>query len=88
MVLMVHLSEGAFIADVGFGVRVMDAPLEFKTGIDQRTAMGTFRLAEAEGLFWLSAKQPDGWRTMYAFNFEPQIPSDFELANYYTSTSG
>jgi N-hydroxyarylamine O-acetyltransferase len=24
---------------------------------------------------------------MYAFNLEPQIPSDFELANYYTSTS-
>jgi N-hydroxyarylamine O-acetyltransferase len=46
-----------------------------------------FRLVEADGLFWLSAKQPDGWRTMYAFNLEPQIPADFDLANYYTSTS-
>ena len=24
---------------------------------------------------------------MYAFNLEPQIPADFDLANYYTSTS-
>jgi N-hydroxyarylamine O-acetyltransferase len=24
---------------------------------------------------------------MYAFNLEPQIPADFELANYYASTS-
>jgi N-hydroxyarylamine O-acetyltransferase len=87
MLLLVDLPEGRFIADVGFGVCLMDAPLELKTGVDQRTAMGTYRLAEAEGLFWLSAKQPNGWRTMYAFNLEPQIPADFELANYYTSTS-
>ena len=87
MVLKVDLPEGSFIADVGFGVCVMDAPLEFTPGVEQRTAMGTFRLAEADGLFWLSAKQPAGWRTMYAFNLEPQIPADFELANYYTSTS-
>ena len=87
MLLLVDLPEGRFIADVGFGVCVMDAPLEFKIGVEQRTAMGTYRLAEAEGLLWLSAKQPNGWRTMYAFNLEPQIPADFELANYYTSTS-
>jgi N-hydroxyarylamine O-acetyltransferase len=82
MLLLVDLPDGRFIADVGFGVCVMDAPLELKIGVEQRTAMGTYRLAEAEGLFWLSAKQPNGWRTMYAFNLEPQIHADFELANY------
>jgi N-hydroxyarylamine O-acetyltransferase len=87
MLLRVDLPEGPYIADVGFGVCVIDAPIELKTGAEQRTAMGTFRLREAEGLCWLSAKQPNGWRIMYAFNLEPQIPSDFELANYYTSTS-
>jgi N-hydroxyarylamine O-acetyltransferase len=58
-----------------------------KTDIEQRTAMGTYRLTEADGLFSLSAKQPAGWRAMYAFNLEPQIQSDYELGNWYTSTS-
>jgi N-hydroxyarylamine O-acetyltransferase len=87
MLLKVDLPEGPFIADVGFGACVMDAPLEFKTAVDQRTAMGTYRLSKADGLFWLSAKQPESWRVMYAFNLEPQLPADYELVNYYTSTS-
>jgi N-hydroxyarylamine O-acetyltransferase len=49
--------------------------------------MGTYRLSNADGLFSLSAKQPTGWRTAYVFNLEPQIQSDYELGNWYTSTS-
>jgi N-hydroxyarylamine O-acetyltransferase len=49
--------------------------------------MAAFRLEEADGLYWLSAKQPASWRTMYAFNLEPQYASDYELANWFTSTN-
>ncbi len=49
--------------------------------------MGTYRLGESGGLFSLSAKQPAGWRTMYVFDLAPQIQSDYELGNWYTSTS-
>lgn len=87
MVLKVDLSDGPYLADVGFGACVLDSPLRLKSDIEQRTAMGTYRLNEADGLFWLSTKQPAGWRTMYAFNLEPQIQSDYELGNWYTSTS-
>ena len=87
MLIKVDLPEGPYLADVGFGACLLDAPLQLKTDVEQRTAMGTYQLIEADGLFWLSAKQPDGWRTMYAFNMEPQIQSDFELGNWYTSTS-
>jgi N-hydroxyarylamine O-acetyltransferase len=87
MALKVDLPEGPFLADVGFGAYVMDKPLQLTTDIEQHTAMGTFRLAEADGLFWLSARQPSGWRVMYAFGLEPQIPSDYELGNWYASTS-
>jgi N-hydroxyarylamine O-acetyltransferase len=87
MFLRVDLPNGPVIADVGFGVCVIDAPLQFKIGVEQRTSMGTYRLSQADGLFWLSAKRPDGWRTMYAFNLEPQIASDYEVGNWYTSTS-
>ncbi|MDN4986448.1 arylamine N-acetyltransferase [Bradyrhizobium arachidis] len=87
MLLKVDLPEGPHIADVGFGACVMDAPLRFKTEIEQPTAMGTFRLGETNGLFSISARQPQGWRTMYVFDLEPQIQSDYELGNYFTSTS-
>ena len=87
MLLKVDLAEGPYIADVGFGACVLDGPLQLRTGTDQRTAMGTYRLNEVDGRFLLSAKQPSGWRTMYAFDLEPQIQADYELGNWFTSTS-
>jgi N-hydroxyarylamine O-acetyltransferase len=86
-VLKVVLPEGAYLADVGFGACVMDAPLALSPEVEQPTAMGVYRLAERDGHYWLSAKQPGGWRTMYAFDLAPQLASDYELGNYYTSTS-
>jgi N-hydroxyarylamine O-acetyltransferase len=87
MLLKVDLPDGAYVADVGFGVCVLDSPLRFETDVEQRTAMGTYRLNEVDGLFLLSATQSAGWRTMYAFNLEPQIQSDYEIGNWFTSTS-
>jgi N-hydroxyarylamine O-acetyltransferase len=87
MLLKVDLPEGPYIADVGFGACLLDAPLALKTGVEQRTAMGTFRFDELDGRFWVNAKQPAGWRTMYVFDLAPQIQSDYELGNYLTSTS-
>ena len=85
--LMVELPDGSYLVDVGFGACVMDSPLQLKTDMEQATAMGTYRLSESDGLFSLSVRQPPGWRTMYAFDLVPQIQSDYELGNWYTSTS-
>jgi N-hydroxyarylamine O-acetyltransferase len=87
MLLKVDLPEGPYLADVGFGGCLLDAPLEFKTDVDQRTAMGNYRLCRSDALFSLSAKQPAGWRTMYVFDLQPQIPADYMLGNWFTSTS-
>lgn len=87
MLLKVDLPDGPYLADVGFGACLLDSPLQFKTDVEQRTAMGTYRLSEADGLFTLSAKQPAGWRAKYVFNLEPQIHSDYELGNWFTSTN-
>lgn len=87
MLLKIDLPEGAFLADVGFGACVLDTPLRLAVGEEQPTAMGTFKLTEADGLLWLSAKQPEGWRVMYAFNLEPQMAADYALGNWYTSTN-
>lgn len=86
MLLKIDLPEGSYLVDAGFGSCVLDAPLKLEAGIEQPTAMGTFRLNQADGLYWLSAKQPAGWRTMYVFDLQPQIPSDYVLGNWYTST--
>lgn len=87
MLLKVDLPEGAFLADTGFGACVLDAPLRMAVDVEQQTAMGTYRLTEANGLLWLSAKRAGGWRTMYVFDLVPQLASDYELGNWYTSTS-
>lgn len=87
LLLKIDLPDGAYLADCGFGSCLLDGPLKLATGIEQPTAMGTFRLEEADGLYWLSAKQPAGWRTMYAFDLAPQIESDYVLGSWYTSTN-
>lgn len=87
MLLKVDLPEGPYLADVGFGACVLDAPLRLETDVEQGTPMGTFVLKQTNGMFTLNAKQPAGYRVAYAFNLEPQIPADYELGNWYTSTS-
>ena len=87
MMLRIDLPAGAFLVDVGFGACLLDAPLQLKTGIEQTTAMGTYRLTERDGLLWLDAKRESGWRTMYAFDLHPQLQADYELGNWFTSTN-
>lgn len=87
MLLKVDLPEGPYLADVGFGACLMDTPLRLEPGVEQRTRMGTFLLTEVDGLYTLAARQPLGWRTTYVFDLTPQIASDYDLGNWYTSTS-
>ena len=87
MVLKVDLPEGSFLVDVGFGACLLDRPLPLEINVEHSTAMGTFRLTLSDGMYSLSAKQPSGWRNAYVFDLHPQIPSDYELGNWYTSTS-
>ncbi|MDI4666772.1 arylamine N-acetyltransferase [Xanthobacter autotrophicus] len=87
MLLSVEVEGEKRLVDVGFGACLIDEPLRFVTDVEQPTALGTFRLSAADGLFYLAARQPAGWRTMYVFDLVPQIHADYELGNWYTSTS-
>jgi N-hydroxyarylamine O-acetyltransferase len=87
MLLKIDLPAGPYLADVGFGAFLLDCPLPIETNVEHSTAMGRFRLTQTAGMFSLNVKQPADWRTAYAFNLEPQLPSDYELANWYTSTN-
>ncbi|GLH81234.1 N-hydroxyarylamine O-acetyltransferase [Bradyrhizobium sp. SSBR45G] len=87
MMLLVELDGRPYIADVGFGICMMDAPIPLEIGHEQPTAMGTFRVDTWNGLYTLSARQPTGWRMMYAFDLVPQIHADYVLGSWYTSTN-
>lgn len=87
MLLRVDFPEGAWLADAGFGACLLDAPLPLRAGEEHETAMGRFRLTEADGLWSLHVMQPRGWRTAYVFDLVPQLQADHELGNWYTSTS-
>ena len=87
MMLKADLADGTYLVDVGFGACLLDAPLQLKTDVEQTTALGTYRLTPSDGLFLLSAKPQAGWRDMYVFDLQPQIQADYELGNWFTSTS-
>jgi N-hydroxyarylamine O-acetyltransferase len=87
MMLLVEVDGRPHLVDVGFGICMMDAPIRLEVGPQQQTAMGTFRIGTWNGLYTVSAKQPAGWRMMYAFDLVPQIHADYVLGSWYTSTS-
>jgi N-hydroxyarylamine O-acetyltransferase len=86
MLLRVELADGPWLADVGFGGCLLDRPLRLKPGMEQETAAGAYRLTGSGGRFSLDARQPGGWRTAYMFDLTPQENSDYEMANWYSST--
>jgi N-hydroxyarylamine O-acetyltransferase len=86
MLLLVDLAEGPWIADVGFG-HLLDAPLRLIADVEQRSPTASYRLTRSDGCFLLSTLLPAGWQPIYLLSTEPQVPADFEVANWYTSTS-
>jgi N-hydroxyarylamine O-acetyltransferase len=86
MLLRVELPEGPYLADVGFGGLTPTAPLALKAGIEQRTPHETFRLDAAESGFALAAWRGGLWQSLYRFSFDEQVPADYEVANWFTST--
>jgi len=87
MLLMVDLEDGLFLADVTFGGQTPPRPLSLAVGIEQATALEPYRLRRTEdGELDLQAQMAGTWGTLYRFTLHPQLPVDFEHANWYVST--
>jgi N-hydroxyarylamine O-acetyltransferase len=86
MLLRVDLPEGPYLADVGFGGQLLDAPLRLVPDIEQETAAAHYRLASSDGVLSLATRLPTGWQVMYLFTLEPQVQADYEMGNWFTST--
>jgi N-hydroxyarylamine O-acetyltransferase len=86
MLLRVEVGADSYLADVGFGGLTLTAPLRLMADLEQDTPHGRFRLrAEGHG-YSLWAQLPQGWRALYRFDLQPQLPIDYEYANWYLAT--
>ncbi|MEP6972690.1 MAG: arylamine N-acetyltransferase [Actinomycetota bacterium] len=87
MALAVDLGETRWLADVGFGAEGLLDPLPFGVDAPVRQSSWTYRLDGEGDLFVVRSLHGDGWVDLYAFDLQPQLPVDSEMANHYTSTS-
>jgi N-hydroxyarylamine O-acetyltransferase len=85
--LKVELPEGTYLADVGFGVMVLTAPMKLELDTVQLTPHEPFRLIRGpEGEMRMQAQVRDDWKTLYRFDLAPVFPVDYEVSNWYVST--
>ncbi len=88
-VLLVDVEGDRWIADVGFGVNGLIAPLPLRAGREERQHQDHFRLIGRESrngpAFALQFETRDTWHDLYEFTLEPYRPEDYILANYYHS---
>jgi len=87
MLLRIELPEGTYLADVGFGGLTLTAPLRLENGLEQPTPHERFRLDREGGNWRMRARIGEEWRSLYRFGLEEQLPVDYGISNYFTSTS-
>lgn len=86
MLLCVRADGRDFLCDVGFGGGGPWEPLPLEPSGEVAQGLWRFRIVEEAGARVLQSAGPTGWRDLYAFTLEPQLPIDYVVANHYTST--
>jgi N-hydroxyarylamine O-acetyltransferase len=87
MVLLVDLEGVPHVVDGGFGGLTLTGVLRFEPDIPQDTPHGRFRLRQDRRDQLLEVELRDEWRPLYRFTLEPQYLPDYQVANWYVSTS-
>jgi len=86
MPLHVKLDGESHIVDVAFGGMTLTGVLRLAPDLEQTTPHEPFRFLQDGDLFTMQAKVREEWRSLYAFNLQPQLPVDYEPVNWYLST--
>ncbi len=88
MLLLVEAEGGHWRADVGFGGEGLLLPVPLGPGIEVRHFAWTYRIIEepSSGIRVLQSGRNGAWEDLYAFSLEPQLATDYEIANHYMST--
>ena len=99
MLVRVELDDGSYLVDAGFGGLTLTGVLRLEVDAPQCTPHGPFRLVAAhlfddgagppqsDGELQLQALLGSQWRPLYQFSLQPQQRIDFEVANWFVSTS-
>ena len=83
MLMRVRLTEGDYIADVGFGGLTLSAPLRLEPDVEQATPHEPHRLMALDSRYRLEAKIAGEWSAMYVFDLHEQQIADYEVSNWY-----
>jgi N-hydroxyarylamine O-acetyltransferase len=86
MAVRVTIDGERWLADVGFGGRVLTEPLRFDTDAPQPTAHERFRLAHTPAGRRLEVEAETGWLPAYLLSGEPAADMDYVAGNWFTST--
>ena len=87
MLLGIDLDGARYVADVGFGVSTLTAPLRLERDIEQPTPHEPFRLIGAGDGFAMQVRIGAAWQPLYRFDLQQQFQPDYEIANWYNCTS-
>lgn len=89
MLLRVDIDGAPWIADVGFGGVTLCAPLALMSREEQPTPHEPARINERDdgSAYALTVKIGDAWKPVYRFDMRKTEPVDYEVSNWYTSTS-
>ncbi|CAB4243299.1 Arylamine N-acetyltransferase (fragment) [Methylacidimicrobium sp. AP8] len=82
MVLLVNLDTPC-IADVGFGGLTFTAPLRLEPDVVQETRHEPMRILRSADGFLVQVLLGGEWQALYRFDLQPQLPVDYEMANWY-----
>lgn len=85
-VLRVEMDGASWLVDVGFGGAVMTAPLRLEPHTVQSTDHDDYRLMPSADGLMLEMRREAGWIPVYDLSLTPCTPSDYEMANWFTST--
>lgn len=86
MLLRVELEGESRLVDVGFGGVTLTGVLRFVPDIEQPTPHDPFRIIRHGDIYTMQVSVRSEWRSMYQFDLQEQVPADYELTNWYTST--
>lgn len=87
MFLTVEIDGERYVVDPGFGGHTAVVPVPLRDGIEVRAGRDRHRMVRRDDE-WVLEAEVDGTMTpLWVSSLEPQLPVDFQLANYWVSTA-
>jgi N-hydroxyarylamine O-acetyltransferase len=86
MLLTVACDGSRYLVDGGFGSGSLSAPLRLETEAEQVTPHEPRRVVQRDGYHAHQIRVADQWEDLYHFTFQPVLPIDYQMSNWFTST--